>query len=157
MTGTRDVLLESSNLKRSVALTCLRGSYESHDPSRSSLSLSPHRHIWHLAPHHLTIHTQSWPSSVSGTVAAWSKLEEAIQGACGLLESIFETWFRTFRTIQQAGDSNLKGRLKNLSEFNTYVTSGSDGEREPIKLLRSMVKQDFVPLMSSTLIILFSL
>jgi hypothetical protein len=46
------------------------------------------------------------------------------------------------RAISQAGDSNQKGRLKNQSEFEAYVKPGSDGERELIKFLRSMAKQE---------------
>jgi hypothetical protein len=46
------------------------------------------------------------------------------------------------RAILQAGDSNQKRRLKNQSEFKAYVKFEGDVERELIKLLRSMAKQE---------------
>ena len=98
----------------------------------------------------------SMPSSASGTVATGSELEKTIQIVCRWLEGRFKAehgddsikkgldfaWFAVRQVILKAGDSNQKECLKNESEFNAYVTSGSDGERELIKLLRRMAKQE---------------
>jgi hypothetical protein len=111
---------------------------------------SPHR----TSPSH---DITSTPPSATGTaVTAGSELEKAIQKACGTLELNFgaehdDDWIKktlylalpmVSRAISQAGDSNQKGRLKNQSEFEAYVKPGSDGERELIKFLRSMAKQE---------------
>jgi hypothetical protein len=115
-----------------------------------------------------------------------SKSEKAIQHACDIFRVLFLpeddddkiqqrlsiSWFNVHSAISQAGDLNQKERLRNESEFNAYVTArGSNGERkrELIKLLRSMAKQEvpwrnlfqngtfFIPLTTSTLIIIFYL
>ena len=126
------------------------------------------------APHPSTL------PSASGTVAAGPKLGNDIQEAC---EDIFKVeyddnrirnnldyaWFQVCEVLEQAGDSNLKGRLKNKSEFRAHVKPGSDQEQELIDLVRSMAKgqvpwrdllengTSFVPLTPSTLIIIFHL
>jgi len=103
-----------------------------------------------LAPHPFT------PPSASATVAAKSKLERSIQQACKTLRRIFYpedddgeiqknlgvAWVKVYGALSEAGDSNQKERLRNESEFNAYVRHGSNGERELIKLLRSMAKQE---------------
>jgi hypothetical protein len=93
--------------------------------------------------------------SASGTVASLSKFEMAIQQAHQLLRLIFSdqddddeirqnlihAWTAVWQAISQAGSPNLKGRLRNGDEFKAYVRRGSDEERELIKLLGSMAKQ----------------
>jgi hypothetical protein len=97
----------------------------------------------------------STPPSASGTVAAGSKLSQAIEAACKNLrrsflpedddnlikENLYTTWTHVKEAIQRAGDPNLKNRLKERSEFNAYVTPGSEGERELIKVVGSMARQ----------------
>jgi hypothetical protein len=104
---------------------------------------------------------QSTPPSTSVTVAAESKLENAIQRHCKVLRAIVSpedppedddhiiiqyelgwSWFSVHNAISQAGDLSQKERLRNQSEFKAYVTPGSNGERKLIKLLRSMAKQE---------------
>jgi hypothetical protein len=97
----------------------------------------------------------STPPNASGTVAAdHSNLEKSIQNACKFLKRIFPleydddwikdnlslTWVIVREAISGAGGSNMKERLKKMSEFRAYVMPGSHGERELIKLMRSMVK-----------------
>jgi hypothetical protein len=92
--------------------------------------------------------------SASGNVTAGSELEKAIQSACAIIKDVFRAeyasdddrfrknlsllWFIVRRAISRAGDSNLKGRLRDQSEFRDYVMPGSDREQELIKLVRSM-------------------
>ncbi|KAF8498580.1 hypothetical protein F5888DRAFT_1802761 [Russula emetica] len=52
------------------------------------------------------------------------------------------TWFIVHGALLQAGDSIVKERLKNESEFNADVGRGSKGERKLIALLRSMTKEE---------------
>ena len=44
-----------------------------------------------------------------------------------------------YDVISEAGDPNLKERLRSKPEFEAYIMPGSHGERELIKLLRSTV------------------
>jgi len=93
-------------------------------------------------------------TSASGNVAAGSELEEAIQEACEFFEDVFKAehddnrirrnlngaWGTVRVALSRAGDSNLKGRLRDESEFRAYVKPGSDRVQELIKLVRSMAK-----------------
>jgi hypothetical protein len=96
---------------------------------------------------------QTTPSGASGTVPAKSKLEKAIDSACPILDALSadESWIKdnlcTFRakvcsSLWQEGDSNLRARIRNESEFRIYVTSGSDEEQELIELLKSMARKE---------------
>jgi hypothetical protein len=94
--------------------------------------------------------------SASGTVAAGSKLEKAIQNACETLGDVFKAeydddrikdklshaWFSGQDVITRGEDSNLKKRLRTESKFNDYVAPGSNGEQELVNLLRRMVRQE---------------
>ena len=51
-------------------------------------------------------------------------------------------WFIVHDVISEAGDPNLKERLRSKPEFEAYIMPGSHGERELIKLLRSTVKHE---------------
>jgi hypothetical protein len=91
------------------------------------------------------------PSARPSTQA---KLEEAIQPVKlhikaehddnSIKANLDIVWLFVNRAISQAGDSNQKRRLKSQSEFEAYVKSEGDVERELelIKLLRSMAKQE---------------
>ena len=97
----------------------------------------------------------STPQSASGTVAAGSKLEMQIQDVCksfrrtllpeddddAIKKELGTTWFRVYNTLSKTGNSKLKDRLRNESEFKAYVRPGSNGERQLLTLLRSMAKQ----------------
>jgi hypothetical protein len=121
--------------------------------------------------------------SASGTVAAGPELENAIQLACESFEDIFKAvhddnrirmyldilWLKVCGALEQAGDSDLKGRLKSKSEFCAHVEPESDQEQELINLVRSMANgqvpwrnlfengTSFVPLTPGTPIIIFHL
>ncbi|KAI0278136.1 hypothetical protein BGY98DRAFT_558024 [Russula aff. rugulosa BPL654] len=96
------------------------------------------------------------PSSASGAVVPGSKLDQAIQDARAELEDNFRAelddnrirkrlgiaWFIVGNAIEEAEDSKLKKSLKDKSEFFSYVSPGSDNERELINLLRSMAAQE---------------
>lgn len=96
---------------------------------------------------------QTTPSSTIGTVPKKSKLEEAIEKACQVLDAIFKeddnriknnlilAWAKVYSTLWEGGDSNLKARLRNESEFRNYVTPGSNEERELINSLKSMARR----------------
>jgi hypothetical protein len=93
--------------------------------------------------------------SASGTVAAKSRSEKAVQAACQTLEVVFNAgydddrfksdlgvaWHKIHGAISQAGDLKLKSRLRNQSEFDAYVATRRN-EGELIKLLRSMAKEE---------------
>jgi len=97
----------------------------------------------------------STPPSASGTIAAGSNMEEAIQDACYSLRRMFapedddgqikkslnHAWNIVHDALSKGG-SKLKGRLRDKSEFIAYVTPGSDKERELIELLGSMAKKE---------------
>jgi hypothetical protein len=92
--------------------------------------------------------------SASSNVTAGSELEKAIQSACASVKGVIRAeydddrlrqeldilWFIVRRAISQPRDSNLKGRLRDESEFRDYVMPGSDREQELLDLLRSMAK-----------------
>jgi hypothetical protein len=96
------------------------------------------------------------PSGASGAVVPGSKLDQAIQNAGAELEDAFRAelddnrirnrldfaWIKVRNAIDKAGDSKLMKRLKDESEFFSYVSPGSDNERELINLLRSMAAQE---------------
>ena len=50
--------------------------------------------------------------------------------------------FIVHNVISEAGDPNLKERLRSKPEFEAYIMPGSHGERELIKLLRSTAKHE---------------
>ena len=95
----------------------------------------------------------STPPSASGTVPAGPILEKAIE----FLKVIFKAehdddtikdnlshaWLKVYEfyeRISTAGGSSQKERLKESSDFENYVKSGSEGERKLIALLRSMAE-----------------
>ena len=98
----------------------------------------------------------SMPPTAGGTVTAETKLDNAIQHACKMLDAIYKpqsddewirhsldhVWLTVFTFVQDVGDSNLEKRLRKLSEFKSHVTPGSDQERKLVNLVRSMVKQE---------------
>src|SRR6266403_2243794 len=98
---------------------------------------------------------QTTPPSASGTIAAKSRLEKAIQAASLFLKDVFKAeydddriknglgiaWYNIHGAISRAGHSKMKARLRNESEFYAYVKTGSK-ERELIELLRCMSKED---------------
>lgn len=103
------------------------------------------------APHPCT------PPSTSDTVAAESELERrTIQEACKHLrlcfapededdeikKNLYLALAIVHNALSLAGNSDMEKRIRNVSEFKSYVTSGSNRERELVKLLRSMAKQD---------------
>jgi hypothetical protein len=124
------------------------------------------------------------PPSLSTSSVAQSKLNEATQKACEFLKHVFESrhddewimdslsviWGKVHDALSNSRDSNLKQRLRDLSEFKSHVKPGSNRQRELINLVRRMAKgevpwQDlltngtflFVPLTTDTLIIIFYL
>ncbi len=99
------------------------------------------------------------PTSPSGAAAVTSELDDKIQRTRRLgrnLERIFTTedddesikaslhvaWTIVINDIELAGDSNLKKRVRNRSEFYSYVASGSDEEQELTNLLKRMVRNE---------------
>ncbi|KAI0284997.1 hypothetical protein BGY98DRAFT_946592 [Russula aff. rugulosa BPL654] len=98
----------------------------------------------------------SMPPTAGGTVTAETKLDNAIQHACKMLDAIYKpqsddewirrsldhVWATVFTFVQEVGDSNLEKRLRELSEFKSHVTPGGDQERKLVNLVRSMVKQE---------------
>ena len=49
-------------------------------------------------------------------------------------------WVNADDVISGAGDSDLKKRFRNMSEFRSYVTPGSNEERKLINLLRNIAE-----------------
>ncbi len=94
-------------------------------------------------------------SSASGTVPKGSKLDKAIQDACEVIEPNFKAeyddeviirrlstvWINVHDVVQASGDLDLNDRFRNMSEFKSYVTPGSDEERKLINLLRRMTEK----------------
>ncbi len=94
------------------------------------------------------------PSTPPSTVATDTILEKAIQRACDSLGRIFcseddddliqenlsVAWTLVHMALSQAGDLNLKERLRDKPDFDAYVNSNREKE-ELIKLLRSMANQ----------------
>jgi hypothetical protein len=94
-------------------------------------------------------------STPSATVTAGSKLEMEIQDASEALRRMFlpedddddikkylnTAWFYVHDALLRGGDSKLKERLKNESEFRAHVRPGSNGERSLLTLVRSMAKR----------------
>ncbi len=94
------------------------------------------------------------PSTPPSTVATDTILEKAIQRACDSLGRIFPSeddddliqenlsvaWTLVHMALSQAGDLNLKERLRDKPDFDAYVNSNREKE-ELIKLLRSMANQ----------------
>jgi hypothetical protein len=160
--------------------------------------LSPHRHIpdlLNLRNHVLerepsTNAGRTWRSiynlSIHATECQWhcrGKVEVR-QDACDTPDDVFKAkhddnklkerlgnaWSNVQRALSRAGDSNLRGHLRNESKFDAYNTPGSNREQELIKLLRRMAKKEvfwgelfkhgallFIRLTPSTLMVVFYL
>jgi hypothetical protein len=88
--------------------------------------------------------------SASGIVVGGSKFEKAFQSACKKFERNFDpeddddairdnitaAW-NIIQDLNSVGYSDKRKRFRSKTEFLSYVTPGSNGEREFIKLLRS--------------------
>jgi hypothetical protein len=57
-------------------------------------------------------------------------------------KNLYFAWSIVNNVISEAGDPNLKERLRDLTEFKEYVKPGSKREQELVTLLRSMAKKD---------------
>jgi hypothetical protein len=89
--------------------------------------------------------------SNDGTTAAGLLVE-----TCELLKGIFDAarsddWIKQYLNlirggvvgyVEQAGVSKLQERLRNETEFRSYVKPGSEGERELVNLLKRMAKSE---------------
>ena len=125
-----------------------------YDPSHIAISQLARSFYTIMSSGDPSAHT-STPPSASATVAAGSKLEMTIRKACKSLSRIFQpeddddeikenlnhAYYRVHDYVSEAGDSKLKSRLKNESEFKAYVSPGSNGERQLLSLVGSMAKQ----------------
>jgi hypothetical protein len=95
----------------------------------------------------------STPPSASGTVPAGPILEKAIKSLKATFKAehdddtikynLGRAWLNVhnvYKGISMAGGTSQNERLKELSDFENYVKSGSEGERKLIALLRSMAE-----------------
>ena len=92
------------------------------------------------------------PPSASGTVVAklspkiiqsFSTLFSPDQNdSDAIIKAILDfAWLKVNNAIQVAGDSKLKRRVRNQSEFNSYVAHGSN-EEQLVNLLKRMAKKE---------------